>query len=228
MLEGGGIPERRPKIRRDKLVKSPSHLCCKTTVASMIRKNHLAQVLWDFVKKIRTIKPIRWYLDTIHTLVVRVWRIGLRAICGTSACFGKHNSRPHPTSHRYPKVKLSGKGPTQFSPAFHQWVWTIRNRVPRPFNMMRCWHPQVNQWLRATSTFNWGLNFESRTFLRSWGSSALSYHPWPWGVSFCFEVLAIWWIGATTTRPCFVFSLFDLWVSSLTALLLCVSICIFI
>jgi len=59
MLEGGGNPERRPQIRRDELVKSPSHLCCKTTVASNIRKSHLAQVLWDFVKKIRTIKPIR-------------------------------------------------------------------------------------------------------------------------------------------------------------------------
>jgi hypothetical protein len=59
MLEGEGIPERRPKIRRNKLVKSPSHLCCETTVASMIPKIQLAQVLWDFVKKIRTIKPIR-------------------------------------------------------------------------------------------------------------------------------------------------------------------------
>jgi len=59
MLEGGGIPERRPQIRRDELVKSPSHLCCKTTVASNLQKSHLAQVLWDFVKEIHTIKPIR-------------------------------------------------------------------------------------------------------------------------------------------------------------------------
>jgi hypothetical protein len=50
MLEGGGIPERRPKIRKDELVKSPSHLCCKKTVASNMRKNHLAQIWWDFVK----------------------------------------------------------------------------------------------------------------------------------------------------------------------------------
>jgi hypothetical protein len=109
-------------------------------VASNIPKNHLAQVWWDFVKKIGTMKPIRWYLDTIHTLVVRVWRIGLRAICGSCACFGKHNSRPHPTSHRYPQVKLSGKGPTQFSPAFHQvlsptlfWNWTYL----RPWTWIR-------------------------------------------------------------------------------------------
>ncbi len=34
----------------------------KKTVASNIRKNHLAQIWWDFVKKIGTIKPIRsWY-----------------------------------------------------------------------------------------------------------------------------------------------------------------------
>jgi hypothetical protein len=59
MLEGGAIPERRPKIRRDELVKSPSHLCCRKTVASNIPKNHLAQVWWDFVKKIGTMKPIR-------------------------------------------------------------------------------------------------------------------------------------------------------------------------
>ncbi len=90
--------------------------------------------------------------------------------------------------------------------------------------------PSQVQWPRAgpQGLSDWGLNFESRSILRSWGSSPLSYHPWPWGISSCFEVLAIWWIGATTTRPCFVLSLFDLWVSSLTALLLCVSICTFI
>jgi hypothetical protein len=113
-------------------------LCCEKTVASNIWKNHLAQVWWDSVKRIGTIKPIRWYLDTIHTLVVRVWRIGLRVICGRCACFGTHNSRTHLTSHRYHQVKIRGKGPVQLSPAFHQWVWTIRNRVPSPFNMTRC------------------------------------------------------------------------------------------
>jgi hypothetical protein len=59
------------------------------------------QIWWDFVKKIGTIKAIRWSLDTIHTLAVRVWGIGSRVICGSCACFGKHNSRPHLTSHRY-------------------------------------------------------------------------------------------------------------------------------
>jgi hypothetical protein len=69
-------------------------LCCEKTVASNIWKNHLAQVWWDFVKRIGTIKPIRWYLDTIHTLVVRVWRIGLRVICGRCACFGRTTAEP--------------------------------------------------------------------------------------------------------------------------------------
>jgi hypothetical protein len=46
MLEGGGIPEKKgPKIRRDELIKSPSQLCGKQTVASNIWKNHLAQIL---------------------------------------------------------------------------------------------------------------------------------------------------------------------------------------
>jgi len=38
MLEGGGIPERRPKIRRDELVKSPSHLCCRKQWLQIYRK----------------------------------------------------------------------------------------------------------------------------------------------------------------------------------------------
>jgi hypothetical protein len=100
-------------------------LCCEKTVASNIWKNHLAQIWWDFVKRIGTIKPIRWYLDTIHTLVVRVWRIGLRVICGRCSCFGTHDTRTHLTSHRYHQVKIH-----------HEWVWTIRNCVPSPFNML--------------------------------------------------------------------------------------------
>jgi len=60
MLEGGGIPEKRgARSARDELVKSPSHLCCEKTVASNIWKNHLAQVWWDFVTRIGTIKTIR-------------------------------------------------------------------------------------------------------------------------------------------------------------------------
>jgi hypothetical protein len=72
-------------------------------VASSIWKNQLAQIWWDFVRKIGTIKAIRRYLGTIkairrylgtiHTLVVRVWSIGFRVICGSCACFGT----PDPT-----------------------------------------------------------------------------------------------------------------------------------
>jgi hypothetical protein len=90
-------------------------------------------ILWK-----RLVPSSPFDLDTIHTLVVRVWRIGLRVICDVCACFGKHNSRPHLTSHRYPQVKLSGKGSAQLSPAFYKWVSTTRNRVPSPFNMIRC------------------------------------------------------------------------------------------
>jgi hypothetical protein len=82
-----------PKIRRDDLVKSPSYLCCKKAVASSMWKIHLVQIWWDFVRKIGTIKAIRRYLGTIHTLVVRVWSIGFRVICGSCACFGT----PDPT-----------------------------------------------------------------------------------------------------------------------------------
>jgi len=61
----------------------------------------MVPIWWDFVKKIGTIKAIQWYLDTIHNLVVRVWRIGSIVICGSCACFRKHNSRPQLTSHWY-------------------------------------------------------------------------------------------------------------------------------
>jgi hypothetical protein len=114
-------------------------------------------IWWDFVKKMVTIKPIGWYLDTIHTLVVRVWRIGFRVICGGCACFGKHNSRPHLRSHRYPQVKLSCKGLNHTQPS------------PKPLQHDTLLAPPSQvEWPRARpqGLSNSGLNFESRT---SWG-----------------------------------------------------------
>jgi hypothetical protein len=134
MLEGGGIPERRTP-RSGGMILSEARICAaKRQWLHIYWKITLLRfdvILW---KKSEASSPFD--LDTIHTLVIRVWRIGLRVICASCACFGKHNSTPHLTTHRYPQLKLSGNRPAQLSPAFHQWVWTIRNCVWSPST----WH----------------------------------------------------------------------------------------
>jgi hypothetical protein len=57
------MPESRgPRSAGMSLSKALPTCAAKKTVASNIRKNHLAQIWWDFVKRIGTIKPIRsWY-----------------------------------------------------------------------------------------------------------------------------------------------------------------------